>query len=186
MVTSKEWTTSAYAKESKGKKFVDQVLDSSFWKNCVDIVKLIEPLVHVLPIVDSEDRSAMGFLYQAFFKAREEMIKRFRRNKKKVEPYLQIIDTRWDFQLRKNIHAAGYWLNPAYHYIAEELDKHNNTTSGVLDVIEMHAYGDPILQSKLTAEMRLFKQAQYDFGRIPAINDRTTMMLGKIKFLVLN
>ncbi|XP_022895200.1 uncharacterized protein LOC111409377 [Olea europaea var. sylvestris] len=32
MVTSREWALSAYAKESKGKRFVDEVLDSMFWK----------------------------------------------------------------------------------------------------------------------------------------------------------
>ena len=38
MVTSREWTISAYAKESKGKKFVEHVLDSRFWKECTTIV----------------------------------------------------------------------------------------------------------------------------------------------------
>ncbi|KAL9659956.1 hypothetical protein QQ045_024766 [Rhodiola kirilowii] len=108
MVTSREWTTSAYAKDTKAKKFVDQVLDSSFWKQCGDIVRLTEPLVRVLRIVDSEDKPAMSFLYRAIYKAREEMLYRFRRNKKKVEPYLEILDRRWDLQLRKNLHSAGY------------------------------------------------------------------------------
>ncbi|KAH1254809.1 Craniofacial development protein 2 [Glycine max] len=44
MVTSKEWASSAYAKEAKAKKFVEQVLDSGFWSKCVDVVKLNEPL----------------------------------------------------------------------------------------------------------------------------------------------
>ncbi|RZC17007.1 hypothetical protein D0Y65_010041 [Glycine soja] len=44
MVTSKEWASSAYAKEAKAKKFVEQVLDSGFWSKCVDVVKLTEPL----------------------------------------------------------------------------------------------------------------------------------------------
>ena len=40
-------------------------------------MKLTEPLVHVLCIVDNEDKPAMGFLYQAMYKAREKMVKRF-------------------------------------------------------------------------------------------------------------
>ncbi|XP_025652305.1 uncharacterized protein [Arachis hypogaea] len=66
-------------------------------------------LVHVLRIVDSEDRPAMGFLYQAIYKAREEMVKRFQKRKKVVDPYLKILDTRWDAQLKKNLHAADQW-----------------------------------------------------------------------------
>jgi len=77
MVTSRDWIGSTYAKDSKAKKFVKQILDSSFWKQCAAIVKLTEPLVHVLCIVDNQHKPAMGFLYQAMYKAREKMVKRF-------------------------------------------------------------------------------------------------------------
>ncbi|KAL4306301.1 hypothetical protein AHAS_Ahas16G0164600 [Arachis hypogaea] len=135
MVTSKEFTSSAYSKEAKAKKFVDQVLDSKFWSQCTDIVKLTSPLVHVLRIVDSEDRPAMGYLYQAIYKAREEMVRRFQKRK-----------------------------------------KHKETISGLLDVIEKYAYDDPVLNSKLTSEKRIFKNAEKDFGRPSAIRERTTVM----------
>ncbi|XP_019432948.1 PREDICTED: uncharacterized protein LOC109339874 [Lupinus angustifolius] len=174
-VPEDEWTTSAYAKEVKAKRFVEQVLDSGFWKKCVDIVKLTEPLVCLLRLVDSEDKPAMGFLYQAFYKAREEMVKRFQRNKKKVEPYLNIIDSRWDSQLRKNLHAVGYWLNPACRFNFVEFEKHKSTIFGLLDVIEMCSYGDPNLNTKLTSEMRIFKDSELDFGRQVAIRERTTV-----------
>ncbi|XP_016164627.1 uncharacterized protein LOC107607163 [Arachis ipaensis] len=177
MVTSKEWTSSAYYKEAKAKKFVDQVLDSKFWSQCTDIIKLTEPLVCVLRIMDSEDRAAMDFLYQAIYKARGEMVKRFQKRKKVVDPYLKILDTCWDAQLKKNLHAAGYWLNPAFRFNAEEFEKHRQTTSDLLDVIEKYSYGDPDLNSKLTSEMRIFKNAEQDFGRPSAIRERSTVML---------
>ena len=77
IMTSRDWIGSTYAKDSKAKKFVKQILDSSFWKQCAAIVKLTEPLVHVLCIVDNQHKPAMGFLYQAMYKAREKMVKRF-------------------------------------------------------------------------------------------------------------
>ncbi|XLR23697.1 hypothetical protein S83_051597, partial [Arachis hypogaea] len=160
MVTSKEWTSSTYSKEAKAKIFVDQVLDSEFWSQCTDIVKLTEPLVRVLCIVDNEDRAAMGFLYQAIYKAKGEMVKRFQKRKKVTDPYLKILDTCWDAQLKKNLHAAGYWLNRAFRFNAEEFEKHRKTT--------------PNLNSKLTSEMRIFKNAEQDFGRLSAICERST------------
>nr|XP_025661962.1 uncharacterized protein LOC112757621 [Arachis hypogaea] len=180
MVTSKEWTISAYSKEAKAKIFVDQVLDSKFWNQCTDIVKLTEPLVRVLRIVDSEDKAAMGFLYQAFNKAREEMVKWFQQRKKIVEPYLKILDTRWD---SKNLHAAGYWLNLAFRFNAAEFEKHKQTTSGLLDVIEKYAYDDPELNSKLTSEMRIYKNAEDDFGRQSTLRERSTVMPDSPPFL---
>ncbi|XLR22149.1 hypothetical protein S83_050049, partial [Arachis hypogaea] len=150
MVMSKEWTSSAYYKEAKAKRFVDQVLGSKFWSQCTDIVKHTEPLVRVLHIVDSEDRAAMGFLYQAIYKARGEMVKRFQKRKKVADPYLKILDT--------------------------QLEKHRQMTSGLLDVIEKYTYGDPDLNSKLTSEMRIFKNAEQDFGRPSAIREQSTVM----------
>ncbi|XLR53780.1 hypothetical protein S83_004452, partial [Arachis hypogaea] len=137
---------------------------------------LTSPLVHVLRIVDSEDRPAMGYLYQAIYKAREEMVRRFQKRKKVVDPYLKILDTRWDAQLKKNLHAAGYWLNLAFRFNAGEFEKHKETISGLLDVIEKYAYDDPVLNSKLTSEKRIFKNAEKDFGRPSAIRVRTTVM----------
>ncbi|XP_057429892.1 uncharacterized protein LOC130722998 [Lotus japonicus] len=132
MVTSMEWKSSTYAKDARAKIFVEQVLDYGFWKKCVDIVELTEPLVRLLHLV-SEDKPAMGFIYQAFYKAREEMVKRFQTNKKKVEPYLNIIDGHWDSRLCKNLNAAGYWLNPACRFNLEDYEKHKITITGLYD-----------------------------------------------------
>ncbi|XLR60553.1 hypothetical protein S83_011225 [Arachis hypogaea] len=122
MVTSREWTSSAYSKKAKAKKFVDHILDSKFWKNqCTDIVKLTEPLVRVLRIVDSEDRATMSFLYQAIYKAREEMVKRLQKRKRVVDSYLKILDSRWDSQLKTNLHAAGYWLIQLFNLMLQNL-----------------------------------------------------------------
>ncbi|XLR24038.1 hypothetical protein S83_051938, partial [Arachis hypogaea] len=70
--------------------FVDQVLDSKFWNQCTDIVKLTGPLFRVLRIVDSEDRASTGFLYQAIYKVREEMLNpAFRFNAGEFEKHKQ-------------------------------------------------------------------------------------------------
>ncbi|XP_058785191.1 uncharacterized protein LOC131660077 [Vicia villosa] len=175
MVTSKEWTTTTYSKDVKAKQFVEQVLDSSFWSKCADIVKITEPLVRVLRIVDSEDKPAMGYLYRAMYKAREEIEKRFRRNKLKVEPYLKILDNRWDAQLRKNLHAAGYWLNPSCRF-GPEYEKNKSTTQGLLDVIEKYAYDSKDLRSKLTAEITSFKNCEGSFGRTTAVENRDDVL----------
>ncbi|KAL4301196.1 hypothetical protein AHAS_Ahas17G0276700 [Arachis hypogaea] len=176
MVTSREWTSSAYSKEAKAKKFVDQVLDSKFWNQCTDIVKLTQQHVRVLRIVDSENRAAIDFLYQAIYKVRKDMVKRFQKRKTVVDPYLKILATHWDSELRKNLHAAGYWLNPSFRFNTGEFEKNKQTTSGLLDVIERYTYGDAYLSSKLTSEMRIFNNAEQYFGRQSTIRERSTVM----------
>ncbi|XP_061958962.1 uncharacterized protein LOC133680161 [Populus nigra] len=122
MVTSREWVSSAYAKDIQGKNFVDSVLDSLFWEECVIIVRMSEPLVRVLRLVD-----------------------------------------------------AAFWLNPRFQYDANIMDKHMRTISGLLDVLEKYAHGNLPLQSKITSEMKFFRNAEHDFGRASAINNRTLM-----------
>jgi hypothetical protein len=111
MVTSKEWVSSAYVKDSKGKRFVDSVLNSMFWEECASIVRMTKPLVRVLRIVDSDDRPIMGYLYEAIHSAKEEML-RFQKKRTKVQPFIDIINNRWDGQLYRKLYAAGFWLNP--------------------------------------------------------------------------
>jgi hypothetical protein len=55
------------------------------------------------------------------------------------------------------------------------MDKHMSTISGLLDVLKKYAHGNLPLQSKITSEMKLFSNAEYDFGRVCTINNRTLM-----------
>ena len=109
---------------------------------------------------------------------------RFNRRKKRIEPYLRILDSRWDNQIYKNLHAAGYWLNPSNQFNTTEIAKRWQTISGLLDVIEKYSYGNPTLQSKLTSGMKLFRNAKSDFGKKSAINDREAMLPGKKTVLI--
>jgi hypothetical protein len=178
MVISKEWTTCAYYKDAKAKKFTKAVLDQKFWKDCAIVCQLSEPLVRVLRIVDSDERPAMGYLFAAFHAARAEIEKRFQRKKEFVKPFLECINARWDKHLDKNLHAAGFWFNPNNQYNPELREKYKFTTSGVLDVIEKYAGKDVALRSVLTKEMKIFRNAEGDFGRMSAINDRSVMLAG--------
>eukprot|EP00258_Populus_trichocarpa_P032959 XP_024448978.1 uncharacterized protein LOC112326009 [Populus trichocarpa] len=96
MMTSREWVSSAYAKDSKGKKFVESVLDSLFWEECAIIVRMSEPLIRVLRMVDGDDRPSMGYLYDVIHHAKEEMMRRFQKRKARVKPFIDIISNRWD------------------------------------------------------------------------------------------
>ncbi|XP_027171819.1 uncharacterized protein LOC113771439 [Coffea eugenioides] len=176
MVTSKEWTFSAYAKDSKAKKFVHLVIDSMFWKECATIVQLTEPLVRGLRIVDSDERPAMGYLYATMHRVRQELFTRFIRKKKIVDTYLRIIDSRWDGIASQKSSCYWFLFNPSYQYNYVELKKHKHMTSGLLDVIERYSYVNPDLMSNLTREIKLFYKAEGDFGRVFAIRDRDVML----------
>jgi hypothetical protein len=178
MVTSRELISSAYAKDSKGKKFVESVLDSLFREECAIIVRMSEPLIRVLRMVDGDDRPSMRYLYDAIHHAKEKMMRRFQKRKARVKPFINIINNRWDGQFYRNLYAAAFWLNPRFQYDANIMDKHMSTISGLLDVLEKYAHGNLPLQSKITSEMKLFRNAEHDFDRVSTINKRTLMPPG--------
>jgi hypothetical protein len=53
-----------------------------------------------------------------------------------------------------------------------------STISGLLDVLKKYAHENLPLQSKITSEMKLFRNVEHDFGRAFAINNRTLMPPG--------
>ena len=72
MFNSDEWLKSKAAKEPKGKQATDVVLMPSFWNDVVYALKAIGPLVSVLRLVDNEKKPAMGFIYEAMDRAKEQ------------------------------------------------------------------------------------------------------------------
>ncbi|KAI5395052.1 hypothetical protein KIW84_061600 [Lathyrus oleraceus] len=114
MFESKEWKSTQFAKTSVGKSVEDVVFDHEFWKNILICLKGADPLIGVLRLVNSMDNPATGFIYEAMEQAKVEI----RRNLsiESFMPLWKIIDERWDKQLLNPLHAAGYFLNPQFHY----------------------------------------------------------------------
>ncbi|XP_004499641.1 uncharacterized protein [Cicer arietinum] len=63
MFTSEEWLKSKAANDPKGKKATRIVLLTSFWNDIIYTLKVMEPLVQVLRLVDNEKKPAMGYIY---------------------------------------------------------------------------------------------------------------------------
>ncbi|MCL7043806.1 hypothetical protein MKW94_016597 [Papaver nudicaule] len=174
LVTCPDFVQSSYYKQVKARNMCKIVMDMEFWKDCTTVVKISEPLVRVLRLVDSEDKAAMGFLYDSILKAKSILWKLFNKKKREYEPYMNIISNRLDKHFRQKIHIMGYWLNPAIQY-SEDMSKDSRIHSCVLDVIEDVAGYDRALQDKLMKEKQSFQDATKDFGRNLAINQRKTM-----------
>jgi len=53
-----------------------------------------------------------------------------------------------------------------------------STIYGLLDVLEKYTHGNLPLQNKITSEIKLFSNAEHNFGRMSTINNRTLIPLG--------
>ncbi|KAL0010843.1 hypothetical protein SO802_005951 [Lithocarpus litseifolius] len=66
------WTDTRHrlARESKAKEAIAIILDNSFWDDINVLVKISSPLICLLRIVDSDQRTAIGYVYEGMHRAR--------------------------------------------------------------------------------------------------------------------
>jgi len=113
MFASEEWATSPHANKSEGKQVMNLVLsDGRFWRSITYCLKCVIPLVKVLRLVDGDAKPAMPYIYEAMDRAKEQIAENFQKIETRYKKVWKIIDTRWNLQLHRPLHAAAYYLNP--------------------------------------------------------------------------
>ncbi|GKU92834.1 hypothetical protein SLEP1_g6507 [Rubroshorea leprosula] len=172
LVTSLEFRESRYYKDQKAKDVVAVVLDKKFWNNCELVVKIVGPLIRLLRIVDGDERPSLGYVYDGMYRARK-AIKTILMNRKSLyKPYTRIIKERWDRQLRQNLHAAAYYLNPAFFYNKENFSTKKEIMKGFMDVVDAKV---PSRKSKFLSECELYDQKMESFARESALDSSKSM-----------
>jgi len=140
-------------------------------------VKVSEPLVRVLRLVDGDEKPAMGYLYEAMDKAKEEIKRRLKNKVSLYGHYVRVIDTRWDKQLHSPLHAASCFLNPAI-YFRPSFKRQNEVQRGLLST-QMRLVPDPNIQDKISSQLDEYKKRIGDFGTSLAIHQRERLNPGK-------
>ncbi|MQM06631.1 hypothetical protein Taro_039456, partial [Colocasia esculenta] len=83
----------------------DLISNARFWERISYYLKVIEPLVLILRMVDGDDKNDMGYLYETMDRAKENLKER---NPKAYRKWWAIIDKRWEMTLHHDLHAAAY------------------------------------------------------------------------------
>ncbi|RVW59019.1 hypothetical protein CK203_107797 [Vitis vinifera] len=131
------------------------------------------PLVRVLRLVDGEKKAPMGYIYEAMNRAKDTIVRSFNGNEEKYKEIFNIIDKRWEIQLHRPLHAAGYFLNPEFFYDKPEIEHDAEIMSDLYKCI-LRLTRDPAKQEKVVAEVSLFTNAQGLFGNELAVRTRKT------------
>ncbi|TYK28304.1 hypothetical protein E5676_scaffold600G001270 [Cucumis melo var. makuwa] len=177
MFTSDEWKDSKWSKEQQGRRVVQTILLASFWTTIVFALKVSGPLVRVLRLVDGEKKPPMGYIYEAMDRAKEAIAKSFNNNEEKYKDIFTIIDRRWELQLHRPLHAAGYYLNPSFYYSNPSIQEDDEIVNGLYSCItKMVASLD--IQDKILAELSKYKRAEALFGQPLAIRQRDKISPG--------
>ena len=115
----------------------------------------------------------MGYIYEAMDRAKEAIAKSFNGNESKYSEVFKKIDSRWECQLHRPLHAAGHFLNPEYFYDNSEIEQCEEVSNGLYECILRL---EPVVakQDKIMEELTSYKQAQGLFGNPLAIRHRKT------------
>ena len=93
LVTSKFFVDSRYSRDNKNNA-VYVILGNKFWNDCFIVMNLMTPLVHLLCIVNCDERPLMGYVYEGIYRARFGIKRLFKDKKRLYKPYTQIIKQR--------------------------------------------------------------------------------------------
>ncbi|KAJ1292051.1 hypothetical protein BS78_02G362500 [Paspalum vaginatum] len=116
MVVDPKWDEISDVKTRKGKDATATMLSVPFWKNVALCLKVFEPLVRLLRLVDGDVRPAMAFLYGELIKAKKEIKEAFGNVDKNYKDVMAIVDKKMKDILDSSLHVAAYLLNPYYSY----------------------------------------------------------------------
>ena len=119
----------------------------------------------------------MGYIYEAMNRAKDAIVRSFNGNEEKYKEIFNIIDKRWEIQLHRPLHAAGYFLNPEFFYDKPEIEHDADIMSDLYKCI-LRLTRDPAKQEKVVAEVSLFTNAQGLFGNELAVRTRKTRAPG--------
>ncbi|XP_028095637.1 uncharacterized protein LOC114295566 [Camellia sinensis] len=126
----------------------------------------------------------MGYIYEAMDRAKEAIANSFNGNEEKYKDVFQIIDQRWNVQLYRPLHAAGFYLNPEFFYKDPRAVKDKEIISGLYQCISRLI---PTLevQDKVTTDLKKYENAEGLLGIPMAIRQRTIRLIGEVLMVMM-
>ena len=133
-------------------------------------------------MVDGE-KLVMGYIYESMDLAKEAIKEKNQNDETKYMPLWDIIDERWDRQLHSPLHAARYFLNPAYFYDKTKFSEDGEVGRGLMTCIE-RMNPDQGVQSRIISQLQDYRTPSKLFAFTSAIRERTKMLPGILYYVL--
>jgi len=158
-------------KNSKRVLATSTMTKPTFWSGVALCLRVFEPLIKVLHMVDSDIKPSLSFLYGDIIKAKEEIKTGFHNiektgNLNMYNNVIDIIDDKMKDRLDSPLHKAAYLLNPYYSYNDDSIFNNEEIMDGFFTVVETFYHGDYDKENKvLNEELCKFREKQGHFGK---------------------
>lgn len=172
MVNSNAWEATKWSKSTKGKAAYAIIVQPAFWSGVALTLKVFEPLVKVLRLVDGDVKPAMGFVYGELQKAKNDIKEAFKNKEDKYKPILAIVDDKAKGRIDTPLHLTAYLLNPYYYFKDASTwssDECELIMDGVLECMERFFPDFDIQDKVMNVELAKYKDRAGTFGRPLAI-----------------
>ncbi|XP_016172335.1 uncharacterized protein LOC107614705 [Arachis ipaensis] len=144
------------------------ILDCKFWNDWFTACKLVGPLIKLLRLVDADDKPSLGYVHEGMLREEYTIKEMFKQNKTTYQPYTDIINSRWDMHLKKDLHAAAYFLNPSF-FFNENYKEAPNVMRGLLDLVTLYCKCNNLDSVEAIKEIHLYRNRKESFDRPEAI-----------------
>ncbi|KAK2979866.1 hypothetical protein RJ640_002779 [Escallonia rubra] len=167
---SEKWTQNPLSRKSSGQRVSNLVLSSNFWRGICHGLRVGQPLLQVLRLVQGDEKPPMGHVYAAIRYATEEIRSFFGDKHNYCENVLKVVSKRWAEQCNQPLHGAGYFLNPGYYYDRKEIECEYE--AAFLACVEIMTRS-PNEEDEILTQVDSYKNARDLFGKGSAIRLRS-------------
>ncbi|XP_008670893.2 uncharacterized protein [Zea mays] len=175
MSQSEEWCKISHVKKSaKGVTATATLVKPTFWNGVSLCLRVFEPLVKVLRLVDGDIKPSMPWVYGEILKAKEEIrVAVGNLDKTGTGLYknlMEVVEGKMKKRLDCPIHMAAYCLNPYYSYNSPSIFDNEDVVDGFYAAIETFYHGDFQKQNEvINNDFHKFKDKLGHFGKKVAL-----------------
>ncbi|XP_019094719.1 PREDICTED: uncharacterized protein LOC104757728 [Camelina sativa] len=169
MFVSDEWDRCNESKYVKGRSSYYTCLSPAFWNGVERVVKVLEPLVKVLRMVDGEKKPSMGFVYGELVEAKRSIKAATGNLERYYQPITEIIDEKIKGRLDTPLHLTAYLLNPVYFYNEPTVQLDATLMTGFLKCVGTFYHGEFEKQGNAVNEFKKYEDKLGFFGKPLAI-----------------
>ncbi|XP_039790481.1 uncharacterized protein LOC120656456 [Panicum virgatum] len=174
MSQSDEWEKLNPVKKTvKGVQATATLVKPNFSNDVALCLRVFEPLVKVLRMVDGDIKPSMAFIYGEIKKAKKDTMVALGNVDKSGTIYnsiIGLIDVKTKDRLDCPLHKAAYFLNPYYSYNDPSIFESEEVMDGFISATETFYHGDYDKQNQvLNNDVHKFKDQVGHFSKMVAL-----------------
>ncbi|CAN1239863.1 hypothetical protein LINGRAPRIM_LOCUS2509 [Linum grandiflorum] len=149
MVVDQKWNNIKETHSKKGKDAYATVLAGRFWGGVDSCLKVFEPLVNLLRLVDGDVKPSMGFVYGQLLEAKNDIKKACKNDQNVHKEIIAIVDKKMSGRLDAPLHLIAYLFNPFYSYRSPAVFDDPDVTTTFITCVEQFYYGEEDIHNEV-------------------------------------